>query len=161
MNKQEGIAIFRYIQVYLSIFQRKFIIKRYKSKTFDYDYRSNDPKNTKQSVEQCEFDENVKATKIEIVYRIKENPALVREAQRAGQDQDAQRSLNNLVEQLSLGNRNPGIGTERVFKDVYELRSKNRAQVYYCEVDGKIEILGKSVKSNQQKVINILKKMYD
>jgi hypothetical protein len=29
------------------------------------------------------------------------------------------------------------------------------------EVDGKIEILGKSVKSNQQKVINILKKMYD
>ena len=38
------------------------------------------------------------------------NPALVREAERAGRDQDAQRSLNNLVEQLSLGNRNPGIG---------------------------------------------------
>ena len=109
----------------------------------------------KQSAEQCELDENVKDAKIEIVYRIKENPALIREAERAGRDQDAQRSLNNLVEQLSLGNRNPGIGTENVFKDVYELRGKNRARVYYGEVDGKIEILGKSVKKNQQKVINI------
>lgn len=131
------------------------------SKTFDYDYRSNYPEKKKQSAEQCELDENVKDRKIEIVYRIKENPALVREAERAGRDQDAQRSLNNLVEQLSLGNRNPGIGTENVFKDVYELRGKNRARVYYREVEGRIEILGKSVKSNQQKVINILKKMYD
>jgi len=32
--------------------------------------------------------------------------------------------------------------------------------VYYREVDGKIEILAKSVKNNQQKVINILKKIY-
>jgi hypothetical protein len=66
-----------------------------------------------------ELDENVKERKIEIVYRIKENPALAREAQRAGRDQDAQRSLNNLVEQLALGNQNSGIGTENVFKDVY------------------------------------------
>jgi hypothetical protein len=131
------------------------------SKTFDYEYRSNDSINKKQLAEQCELDENVKDAKIEIVYRIKENPALVREAERAGRDQAAQRSLNNLVEQLSLGNRNPGIGTENVFKDVYELRGKNRARVYYREVNGKIEILGKSVKSNQQKVINIFKKMYD
>jgi hypothetical protein len=120
----------------------------------------NSKKKKKPKAEQCEFDENVKDAKIEIVYRIKENPALVREAQRAGRDLDAQRSLNNLIEQLSLGNRNPGIGTENVFKDVYELRGKNRARVYYREVDGKIEILGKSVKNNQQKVIDILKKMY-
>ncbi len=67
------------------------------------------------------------------------------EAERAGRDQNAQRSLNNLVEQLALENRNPGIKTENVFKDVYELRGKNRARVCYREVDGKIEILGKSV----------------
>lgn len=121
-----------------------------------YDHTSYYTKKKKKSLEQCDLE-----AEIEIVYRIKENPALIREAQRAGRDQDAQRSLNNLVEQLSLGNRNPGIGTENVFKDVYELRGKNRARVYYREVDGKIEILGKSVKSNQQKVINILKKMYD
>ena len=102
----------------------------------------------KQSAEQCELDENVNDAKIEIVYRIKENPALIREAERAGRDQAAQRSLNNLVEQLSLGNPNPGIGTENVFKDVYELRGKNRARVYYRKVDEKIEFLAKSVKSN-------------
>ena len=97
--------------------------KEQESKTYDYDYQS---KKKKQSAEQCELD-----AKVEIVYRIKENPALAREAERAGRDQDAQRSINNLVEQLSLGNRNPGIGTENVFKDVYELRGKNRARVYY------------------------------
>ena len=78
------------------------------SKTYDYDYQS---KKKKQSAEQCELDENVKDAKVEIVYRIKENPALVRKAERAGRDQDAQISINNLVEQLSLGNRNPGIET--------------------------------------------------
>lgn len=129
--------------------------KSQESKTYDYQ-----SKKKKQSAEQCDLDENVKDAKVEIVYRIRENPALAREAERAGRDQDAQRSINNLVEQLSLGNRNPGIGTENVFKDVYELRGKNRARVYYREVGGKIEILAKSVKSNQQKVINILKKMY-
>ena len=113
------------------------------SNTPNHGLTSKSKKKKKQSAEQCELDENVKERKIEIVYRIKENPALVREAQRAGRDQDAQRSLNNLVEQLALGNQNPGIGTENVFKDVYELRGKNRARVYYREVDGKIEILGK------------------
>jgi len=96
--------------------------KNEESKTFDYDYPSNHPKNKKKSSEQYELDENAKDAKIEIVYRIKENPTLVREA---GWDQDAQRSLNNLVEQLSLRNRNPEIGTENVSKDVYELRGKN------------------------------------
>lgn len=116
------------------------------SKTYDYNYQS---KKKKQSAEQCELDENVKDAKVEIVYSIKAHPALVREAKQAGRDQSAQRSINNLVEQLSLGNRNPGIGTEDVFKDVYELRGKNRARVYYREVGGKIEILGKSTKSNK------------
>ena len=68
--------------------------KSQESKTFDYDYQS---KKKKQSAEQCKLDENVKDAKVEIVYRIKENPALVREAERAGRDQDAQRSLNNLI----------------------------------------------------------------
>lgn len=48
--------------------------------------------------EQCQLDENVKNGKIEIVYRIKENPALVHEAQRMGKDQDGQKDLNHLIE---------------------------------------------------------------
>jgi hypothetical protein len=130
------------------------------SKTFDSDYRSNDPKK-KRSAEQCELDENVKDAKIEIVYKIKENPALVREAERMGKDQAAQKDVNNLIEQLSLGNENPGIGNRRVkgLKSVSEARGRNEGRVYFREKDGKIEILAKSNKDNQNKVIGILQKM--
>jgi hypothetical protein len=131
------------------------------SKTFDYDYGLNGPKKKKQSAEQCELDENVKDAKIEIVYKIKENPALVREAERMGKDQAAQKDVNHLIEQLSLGNENPGIGNRRVkgLKNVSEARGRNEGRVYFREKDGKIEILAKSNKDNQNKVIGILQKM--
>ena len=126
-----------------------------------YDYRSNNPKKKKQSAEQCELDENVKDVKVEIVYRINKNPALVREAERMGKDQAAQKDVNNLIEQLSLGNDNPGIGNRRVkgLKNVSEARGRNEGRVYFREKDGKIEILAKSNKDNQNKVIGILQKM--
>ena len=126
-----------------------------------YDSRSNNPKKKKQSAEQCELDENVKDVKVEIVYRINKNPALVREAQRMGKDQAAQKDVNNLIEQLSLGNDNPGIGNRRVkgLKNVSEARGRNEGRVYFREKDGKIEILAKSNKDNQNKVIGILQKM--
>ena len=132
-----------------------------KSKVSDYDYPSNAPKKKKQSAEQCELDENVTDRKIEIVYRIKENPALIREAERMGKDQAAQKDVNNLIEQLSLGNENPGIGNRRVkgLKNVSEARGRNEGRVYFREKDGKIEILAKSNKDNQNKVISILQKM--
>jgi hypothetical protein len=107
------------------------------------------------------LDENVEVKKIEIVYRIKENPALVREAQRMGKDQAAQKDVNHLIEQLSLNNKNPAIKNRRVqgLKNVSEARGINGGRVYFREKDGKIEILGKSNKKNQNKVIAILKKM--
>ena len=126
-----------------------------------YDYRLNNRKKKKQSAEQCELDENVKDVKVEIVYRIKENSALVREAERMGKDQAAQKDVNNLIEQLSLGNDNPGIGSRRVkgLKNVSEARGRNEGRVYFREKDGKIEILAKSNKDNQNKVIGFLQKM--
>ena len=68
--------------------------------------------------------------------------------------------LNNLIEQLSLGNKNPGIVTKKLFKDIYELRGKNHARVYYREVQGRIKILAKSIKTNQDKVIKTLERLY-
>ncbi len=135
--------------------------KSQESKVSDYDYPSNAPKKKKQSAEQCGLDENVTDGKIEIVYRIKENPALIREAERMGKDQAAQKDVNNLIEQLSLGNNNPGIGNRRVkgLKNVSEARGRNEGRVYFREKDGKIEILAKSNKDNQNKVIGILQKM--
>lgn len=132
------------------------------SKTFDYDYCSNDPKKKKQLAEQCELDENVKNAKIEIVYKIKENPALIREAERMGKDQAVQKDVNHLIEQLSLGNENPGIGNQRVkgLKNVSEARGRNEGRVYFRQKNGKIEILAKSNKDNQNKGIDILEKMW-
>ena len=127
----------------------------------DYDYPLNAPKKKKQLAEQCELDENITDGKIEIVYRIKENSALIREAERMGKYQAAQKDVNNLIEQLSLGNDNPGIGNRRVknLKNVSEARGRNEGRVYFREKDGKIEILAKSNKDNQNKVIGILQKM--
>ena len=107
--------------------------KSQESKTFEYDSRSNSPKKKKKLAEQCELDENVTDGKIEIVYRIKENPALIREAERMGRDQAAQKDVNNLIEQLSLGNDNPGIGNRRVknLKNVSEARGRNEGCVYF------------------------------
>jgi hypothetical protein len=96
--------------------------------------------------------------KIEIVSRINENPALVREAERVGQDQAAQKDINHLTEQLSLGNDNPGIGTEsvKILKGISEARGRNEGRVYFRKKAGKIEILAKCKKDNQPKVIDIL-----
>jgi hypothetical protein len=114
-------------------------------------------KQKKQSAEQCELDENAKKGRIEIVSKIKESPALVREARKMGKDQAAQRDVNHLIEQLASGNKNPGIGNERVkgLKNVSEARGRNEGRVYFREKNGKIEILGKSNKDNQKKVISI------
>ena len=40
--------------------------------------------------------------------------SLIREAERMGKNQAAQKDVNNLIEQLSLGNDNPVIGNRRV-----------------------------------------------
>ena len=132
------------------------------SKTFDYDYRSNDSKKKKQSAEQCELNENGKDGKIEIVSRIKEDAGLVRAAEEACKNTDVQKDVNHLEEQLAKGNDNPGIGRKPICKGVIEHRGKNGGRLYVRESDGVIEILAKSgkKKSNQQFVINRLKEIY-
>ena len=69
--------------------------------------------------------------------------------------------ISVVKKQLSLGNDNPGIGNRQVknLKNVSEARGRNEGRVYFREKDGKIEILAKSNKDNQNKVIGILQKM--
>jgi HD superfamily phosphohydrolase len=78
-----------------------------------------------------------------------------------GKDLAAQKDVNNLIEQLSLRNDNLGIGNKRVknLKNVSEARGRNQGRVYFREKNGKIEILAKSNKDNQKKVIGILQKI--
>jgi putative component of toxin-antitoxin plasmid stabilization module len=133
-----------------------------RSKTFDYDYRSNGPKKKKQFNEQCELDETVNEKKIEIVSKINEDASLVKAAKEACKNTDVQKDINHLEEQLSLGNKNPGMGRKPICKGVIEHRAKNGGRLYVRESAGVIEILAKSgkKKSNQQFVINRLKEIY-
>ena len=99
---------------------------------------------------------------IEIESKIKEDSRLVKIAEAAGKDKKIQRDLNRLVEQLRLGNKSPGIGTNTLFKGVKEARARSGARIYFREKNGKIEILAKSNKSpkDQNDVIRILRKKY-
>ena len=78
-----------------------------------------------------------------------------------GKDQAVQKDVNNLIEQLALGNDNLGIGNWRVksLKNISEARGRKEGRVYFWEKNGEIEILAKSNRYNQNKVIGILQKM--
>jgi hypothetical protein len=90
---------------------------------------------------------------------IDDDARLVREAETAGKSH--QNSLNRLVNQLFEGNRNPGIGTKRLFGNIFEARARDGARVYFrIGSDGAVEILAKSTKANQSRVINILMELY-
>lgn len=98
-----------------------------------------------------------------IVYRIKENPALVREAEIMGKNQKTQIEANHLINQLSLSNRNPGTGSKSLkgCRNVSYLRGDKGARIFYRETKEGIEILCKANKKNEQKVIDILRTMYN
>src|SRR5690554_3813228 len=63
---------------------------------------------------------------------------------------------NALINQLSKGNLNPGIGTKNIGKGIFEARSKGGARVYFRNNNGGIEVLGYSHKGNQQTVIQTI-----
>lgn len=71
------------------------------------------------------------------------------------------KEMNHLIEQFVQGNTKAGISPKHLFKDVWELRSRNGARVYYRMNDNEMEILGVSDKDTQKKVINVLRSLYD
>lgn len=101
-----------------------------------------------------------KSPRIEIVSKIEKGSRLAKEAAVMGKNQDVQREVNHLINELSKGNFNPGTGTKNLFKDICYVRGKEGARVFYRIRNGVIEILGKANKNNETKVIKILTKMY-
>ena len=90
--------------------------------------------------------------------RIGQDARLVREAERAGQAN--QMSLDALQSQLAAGNRNPGIGTKHLFGDIFEARARDGARVYFRQSGEALEVVGKSNKANQSRVISLLEGLY-
>ena len=103
-------------------------------------------------------DRDKQESKIQITSRIKENPKLVREAEVTGKSH--QGSINKLVKELSRGNKNPGIGTKSIGRGLSEARARDGARVYFKETKQGIEILGKSNKANQTKVLKEVLKTF-
>jgi hypothetical protein len=99
------------------------------------------------------------ATKdIRISSRIGEHSGLVREAEAAAKSHQA--SIDALTAQLAKGNMQPGIGSKNVFGNIFEARTRDGARVYFRKLPGEIQVLGKSTKANQSRVISILQSMY-
>ena len=91
--------------------------------------------------------------------QISQSRLLVREAEVAGRS--AQTSIDRLIFQLRNGNLNPGIGTRPIGAGISEARAADGARVYFRQLaDGTIEILGKSIKSNQSKVISEILRLF-
>jgi hypothetical protein len=95
---------------------------------------------------------------------IKEYPSLVKLTEEAVRDEAVEREMNHLIEELSKGNLEAGLGTpghiERT--KIQYLRGRNGARLYYQQTGNKsYKIVAKSAKGkNQDQVMNKLKEIY-
>lgn len=96
---------------------------------------------------------------LKILSRIGDVPGLSKAAEVAGAS--VQKGLDSLVGQLANGNLNPGKGTKKLFGSISYARSDDGARVYFRQAGGTIEILAKSNKKNQGKVIRMLEDAYE
>ena len=83
---------------------------------------------------------------------------LVKYAEDAGKS--VQKGLDHLVDQLSKGNTNPGIGTKGLSNGISYARARDGARVFFRQAGEQIEILAKAYKANEANVINYLNKIY-
>lgn len=97
--------------------------------------------------EECEATER----KIKIRSRIKEDPGLVREAEKACEDMKVQKDINHLEKELAKGNENPGLGRKPFCKGVIEHRGRHGGRLYVRKSgSNEFEILAKSGKKKSK-----------
>jgi hypothetical protein len=69
--------------------------------------------------------------------------------------------LDALFAQLSAGNMNPGLGTRSLSgTGISYARSRGGGRLFFRNVDGGIQIVGKASKANESSVINYLLGLY-
>lgn len=92
---------------------------------------------------------------LRLVGRIKDNPNLVREAENLSEA--AQREVDDLIERYLAGNKNPGTHNRNLEGNIRYLRGRNGGRVFFRETaDGYMEVLGKSDKANEDRVIRLV-----
>lgn len=119
--------------------------------------------NQRQKVKQVQKQKTKAKTRqqqgIKLTSTMKQHPNLARHASKLEGEQ--QTAADGLVRQLKAGNPNPGTGSKHLFGGVHEARSRNGARIYFRSKPGEVEIVGKSTKDNQDKVIEILRSLFD
>ena len=98
--------------------------------------------------------------KVKITSNIKKDPRLIKAAEEMGKNQRIQQEANHLISELLKGSENPGIESKNLFKGISYLRGRNGARIFFRKNNNGYEIIGKADKSNEQIVINIIKKLY-
>ena len=96
--------------------------------------------------------------RVKMTSTMKQHPALAKQASKLEGAQQA--SADGLVAQLLGGNMNPGTGSKHLFGGVHEARARNGARVYFRTKPGEVEIVGKSTKDNQDRVIDLLRGIF-
>ena len=92
---------------------------------------------------------------LRVIGRMKEHDRLVMAAENLSEV--AQRDADHLIEQYLMGNKNPGMGTSHLSGDIYYLRARRGARVFYREnAEGYMEILAKTDKSDEAGVIKMV-----
>ncbi|MER5609147.1 Hint domain-containing protein [Micromonospora tulbaghiae] len=86
---------------------------------------------------------------------------LAKAAQQAGRNQRVQQEMDGLFKQLSEGNMNPGLGSKSLAgTDVAYARGRNGARLFFRNVDGGVQVVGKADKANEAAVIRRLTEIY-
>ncbi|MFI1465718.1 hypothetical protein [Streptomyces wuyuanensis] len=81
-------------------------------------------------------------------------------AEEATKNQDVQREMNSLINKLIAGNDQPGKGSKALSHGIRYLRGQKGARLFFREVNGGFEIIGKSDKDKEPNVIKELLKVY-
>jgi competence protein ComGC len=94
---------------------------------------------------------------------IKDNPSILKLTKSAMKNESVQQEANHLIEELSRGNFEAGLGHlgHVPETDIFYIRGKKGARIYYHRIGkDEYEIVGKSAKENEQDVIDKLKEIY-
>ncbi|MEU7583923.1 polymorphic toxin-type HINT domain-containing protein [Streptomyces sp. NPDC041068] len=102
------------------------------------------------------------ASPCKLVTSVVGQDSLLSKAERqAGKNQTVKRDFDRLLEQLSNGNMNPGLGSKALAgTDVTYARGRNGGRLFFRNVDGGIQVVARADKSNESKVIARLKQLY-